>query len=160
MQLTTEGYYHLSDGNIIDIGYKCISNTPMVEYFDSERDMCFYVNEEDNSKTLLPLVEYLQLNYIDFINPNLKPLTYNTYNGVDPDTEVWHRDHYEGNHISFLCYFDNMSDEIGGSISFRYPEKKIYPKVGDIIIMSHYTDHEHIVELSNAERKVIHIGFA
>lgn len=160
MRLTIDGYFHFHDPKIIDLGFSCLES--MKWKCVTERNMSCWINEYDNHPNLLPFANYINETYTKNINDTLKLLTYNTFNGVDPDTEVWHIDHYEGNHISFLCYFDDLSEKTGGSISFRYPEVTIYPKIGDIIIMSHYTSHEHIVELMKGDydRKVIHIGFA
>jgi hypothetical protein len=63
--------------------------------------------------------------------------------------------------VTFLYYIDEMSPEVGGSISIRngFDEIKIYPKSGTLILMSQKPNMQHKAEYCSILRRMYNIDY-
>lgn len=73
----------------------------------------------------------------------------------------WHNDSNFGMNITFLYYLDEMSSEIGGSISVRngITEEEIFPKPGMLLMLSQQKHVEHKVGFTSAQRRVFNFDY-
>lgn len=161
--LYINGYYHTND---LEITKNLISTFDLFAW-SKEGKQYYYAEHDQQHSAMLDSVKLLEEKYVKFIMPTYQPVKFYLWNGVDSGTEVWHEDYKEGFTISFLCYMSDMTKETGGAIYFRNQNDKknyvkIYPKIGDIIIMNHSNPFQHKVELlkSNASRFTFHVGFS
>ena len=124
----------------------------------------FVVLEEKNLENNPNIAEYLGKKYIEKIFPNWKFIEFNISSKVlEKDRiTVWHNDSkFVGCNLTFLYYIDDMSPEIGGSISIKNNlfEEKIYPKNGTLIMMSQQPNVFHKVEPCNSRRRMYNIDY-
>jgi hypothetical protein len=128
---------------------------------------CNFLDLDQNDKYFLKISNYIGQKYVSKILNSYRIVDFCLWNGVDPETEVWHTDDKVGYDFSFLCYLNDLTKQTGGSISFRNVNEKekkyeIYPKKNDIVIMNHSSSWEHIVEQMKPgyDRFVFHIGYS
>jgi hypothetical protein len=110
--------------------------------------------------------QYLKTKYID---PEWPEAIYNKFiiwEGVDKDNQGWHTDMFESYDIFFLYYLDSMSEETGGSISFKWGmldgeenTMKFYPKAGDLFMVNNSRGFWHKAESCEIQRRVCSFDF-
>jgi hypothetical protein len=161
--LYINGYCHIQD---LDITKNLI---PMLNSFrwTKQGKMFHYAEHDQKHKTMLDSVNLLEERYVKFILPSYRLVDFCLWNGVDSGTQIWHEDLKEGYQISFLCYMSDTTRKTGGAIYFRDKNQqkkyvKIYPKIGDIIIMNHSSPFQHKVETLKilTNRFTFHAGFS
>jgi hypothetical protein len=124
----------------------------------------FVLLHEDNLEKNENIIEYLAKKYIEKIFPVWKLIEFSVSEKVLPEDRItfWHNDsRFVGCNLTFLYYMDDMSPEIGGSISIRNGiyEEKIYPKNGTLIMLSQQPNVEHKAEFCKTRRKMYNIDY-
>lgn len=82
---------------------------------------------------------YLENKYVKPDWPNATFNKFLVWDGVDKDNQGWHTDTFEDYDIFFLYYFDDTTEETGGSINFKWDgdtEASYQPKKGDLFLIS------------------------
>jgi patatin-like phospholipase/acyl hydrolase len=160
--LYIDGYYHTNDPLITS---KLILQLNSFTWIKKGKNF-YYTEHTQTDPLMIECVKMLEEKYVKYIMPSHFLTDYCLWNGVDSGTQIWHEDLTEGYHISFLCYMSNMTKETGGAIYFRNLNfkknyVKIYPKIGDIIIVNHSKNFQHKVEnlKISANRYTFHAGF-
>lgn len=110
--------------------------------------------------------QYLKTKYIDPEWPNAIYNKFIIWEGVDKDNQGWHTDMFESYDIFFLYYLDDMFEENGGSISFKWGlldgeenSIKFYPKAGDLFMVNNSRGFWHKAESCTIQRRVCSFDF-
>ncbi len=93
--------------------------------------------------------------------PQFMPCDPILYYGVDDGVGVWHTDAREHLGLQIICYQEDFTPEEGGSIAVRcYDgiERVYYPKNGDVLVLNHQVDTEHMVERVNSIKRRVAIN--
>lgn len=123
----------------------------------------FVVFDEPNLHERQDFYEYLAEKYLSPIFPSWNLVEVHYSEKVTPEDRitVWHNDAKVGMNVTFLYYMDEMSPDVGGSISIRNGlyEETIYPKPGTLILLSQQPHVQHKAEYSTVTRRMYNIDF-
>ena len=124
----------------------------------------FVILEEQGLNETHNITDYLGKKYIEelFGDWELKEFTESFEVLKEDRITVWHNDFkLVGANLTFLYYMDDMSPEIGGSISIKNGlfEEKIYPKKGMLIMLSQKQNVFHKVEFCSSRRRMYNIDY-
>jgi hypothetical protein len=110
------------------------------------------VYEPKDNVELDKSIDLINSNLIEMLNQNFKSVQVGKkelWEGTEPTSCVWHNDLVEGWNLFALVYFNDMTEETGGSISFKNAEEEIYtvyPKYGTCIFVNMMPWYYHKVE--------------
>jgi len=115
----------------------------------------------DINKQLSIISNILKSEYIDIAFPDNKFIKYILWEGVDADSATFHTDVFEGMNCFFILYFDDMKEETGGVVGFKYEGivDKHYPKRGDLILFNQSPGFFHMAEKATIPRRQASFDF-
>lgn len=129
----------------------------------------FYINGfvklyEPNLNDQSDIEKYLGDKYLSILFPSWKLVEFSKSDKVEEWDRIteWHNDSkFVGCNVTFLYYMDDMSPEVGGSISIRngLHEEQIYPTQGTLILMSQQSNVQHKVEYCKTQRRMYNIDY-
>lgn len=123
----------------------------------------FVLFEEPNAHERADFYNFLAEKYLGQIFPSWELVEVSYSEAVVPEDRitVWHNDSKFGMNVTFLYYMDDMSPDVGGSISIRNGlyEKTIYPKAGTLIMLSQQPNVQHKAEYSTVRRRMYNIDY-
>jgi hypothetical protein len=145
---------------------------PIVEkqIYKSKEDSNHCLRAEFNDELVYALDEtsnFLFETYLSVIYEQIKIMYYSLWKGLDEHSMEWHNDYCEGTDLSFLCYFNTLTEETGGSLQFRNQENSndvitFFPKKYDVIICNQNLLWQHRVtplKTSPLNRTVMNFGY-
>jgi hypothetical protein len=160
----TKGFVKLSEPGGLDIIQLDKFKLPNKE--ERMRDNSSNDVDSDLTNRLNLFSLYLKTKYIDPNWPDAKYNKFVVWEGVDKDNQGWHTDMFEGYDIFFLYYFDDMSEENGGSVNFKWGmlddednTAKFYPKAGDLFMVNNMRGFWHKAEKCLVNRRVASFDF-
>lgn len=147
--------------DIIQIDRYTLLNTE-----ERSRDNTINDVPSDLATRLTTFGHYLKSQYIDPEWPEAKYNKFIVWEGVDKDNQGWHTDMFENYDIFFLYYLDDMNEDTGGSISFKWGlldgqenTAKFYPKAGDLFMVNNMRGFWHKAESCPIKRRVASFDF-
>lgn len=135
---------------------------------DGLSEYCLIAKEtEELVDALEDTGDYLFNKYLNLVFQKNDLVYTSIWKGADRDAQVWHNDYDEGADLAFLCYFDNMTEETGGGLSFRDGQNNIvvdtlYPNKFDVVLFNQQERWHHKVTPLNqipCERLVMNFGY-
>lgn len=104
---------------------------------------------------------FLREKYVSHLFPDNEFKKFGLWEGVDMDSTQWHNDFFEGMNCFFLLYFNDMCEETGGSIEFRWPggEETHYPKRGMCVLLNQQIDFFHRATKATIDRYLASFDF-
>lgn len=153
-------------------GYAQFSEPELADLIDVNGFEMEYTEEmlRDNGREDLPAVIAKQLDtvayllrtkYVDAAFPKNDFVKYIIWEGVDADSALWHTDCFEGMNCFFLLYFDDMAEETGGAVHFKWAdgEQTFYPKRGDCFFLNQSPGFFHRAEKATIPRRQASFDF-
>jgi len=162
--IETKGYYKLYEPHALSL--ISIDDFRLLNTEERSRDNGIKDVPQELSDRLTKFAYFLKEKYID---PNWPDAVYNKFivwDGVDKDNQGWHTDMFEDYDIFFLYYFDDTSEENGGSINFKWGSLEgkeqvasYQPKAGDLFLVNNARGFWHKAGQTNITRRVASFDF-
>lgn len=135
---------------------------------DGLSEYCLLADEtEELIDALEDTADYLYDTYLSSVFKQNDLIYTSLWKGADRDAQVWHNDYIEGADLAFLCYFDSMTEETGGGLSFRDGQNNVivdtlFPNKFDVVLFNQQERwHHKVTPLKQipCERLVMNFGF-
>lgn len=146
-QLLEQGYYRTTDAGAFEL-----IDAYSVEWTEEGTiPLQMVVRSQETQRMLLTVQDYLGEKYIRPVFGDYHKDYVDLVKGMDDNVYDWHND-YEKScvNLGILMYFSDTDIDTGTDIQFRRADTKesrggFYPKAGDLAVLNHTTDFEHLV---------------
>lgn len=147
--LFTKGYHIFNDQSLFEY-LKDMESYRWLNW--KEKEALHLVERDDEMNSIIDNTQRLiGEKYIKLLDPDYQlGGDCEIVNGLDSATLTWHNDEVEGYQLAVLLYWDNLDEDTGGNIEFRYKDTKVitgsfYSKKYQCIMINHGPKFEHIV---------------
>jgi hypothetical protein len=146
-QLVEQGYYKFKD----DDAFQFIDIYNVAWTDEGSIPLQMVVRSPETQSALLETQRWLGEKYIRPVFGDYHCDYCDLVKGMDDNVYEWHNDYEDGCvNLGILLYFSDTDETTGTDIQFRTADTKqptgsFYPKAGDIAVLNHTVNFEHIV---------------